>query len=145
MFQGPNIPAANMNEQFTHHMRKIQEGETLQTGETQRNNNGRPCLRVTRETATSEQQEIAQMLCYSDESTQITVAENQVTHLHQFIHNWKKQSYPNRELSITEEAQSEPLFEQREHRAIREFKREGERDLLNYLNQKGLQRRNIQS
>ena len=77
MFQGPIIPTANLNEQFKNHKQRIQETETLQTGETQKNNNA--AIHII-DMPTRERQGKTQMICDIEETTQITVTMNQVTH-----------------------------------------------------------------
>ena len=74
-----------------------------------------------------------------NESTDIAVTKNQITQLHQFILGWEKTRTPQHMLTTGICPVRELQNETSEERTINEFKR----DILNYLNQRGLQSKNI--
>ena len=78
-------------------------------------------------------------ICISDESTDIAVTKNQITQLHQFIHKWGEDAAPYQTRATGTRSGQESTMEANEKRTIKE----SERDILNYLNQRGLQRKNI--
>ena len=120
-FQGPIDPTTELNQQFITHKQK---GEVeMAQNEYKPLNNDQICVQ--------------QMECKNHiggRTHQITVTENQVTALHQFIRDWKKPSNPEQELITTSDQLRESLIEMREDRAIRDLKR----DLMSYLNMQGL-------
>ena len=136
MFQRPEEPTAKLNEEFPVYKRETEAKGDQRKVETSPNNDHESNSAAT---PSPEPWQEAHVICNIEENPLTTVTENQIAQLRQFILRWGKTSLANQDLRTNQDLFRESLIEMREQRTIREFKC----DLLNYLNRRGLHRRNI--
>ena len=116
MFQGPNASTSEMHRRFTEH-KKATEVDKNQTPET------------------PDQMQRGHEF---DEHATIQVTDGQIAELHRYIINWSAKQMSDHG---DERGNETPNSPQEEQQVTREFKT----DLLQYLNQHGLRRVNIES